>query len=131
MGDFFCEIASAKTALTSKTILAESQIYVQQQQESLNAGEIDRLTFTHKVNGKSKININVDIDYRSFNDILEKSTPESADKTDRKKTKELEELSTIMVQDSENPTPLTKKSVAPLGERIRKRFIKGGLKIFR
>ena len=90
LGDFFCEIASAKTALTSKTILAESQIYVQQQQESLNAGEIDRLTFTHKVNGKSKININVDIDYRSFNDILEKSTPESADKTDRKKTKELE-----------------------------------------
>ena len=48
-----------------------------------------------------------------------------------KKTKDLEELSTIMVQDSENPTPLTKKSVASLGERIRKKFIKGGLKMFR
>ena len=48
-----------------------------------------------------------------------------------KKTKSLEELGEIMVKDSENPTPLAKKSVAPLGERIRKRFIKGGLKIFR
>jgi len=91
LGDFFCEIASAKTALTSKTILAESQLYIQQLEESLNSGEIDRLSFTHKVSGNGDpLKINVDIDYRSFNDILEKSTPESADKTDHKKSMELE-----------------------------------------
>jgi hypothetical protein len=91
LGDFFCEIASAKTALTSKTILAESQLYIQHLQEAMDAGDIDRLSFTHKVNGsRDLLKINVDIDYRSFNDILEKSTPEAVDKTDHKKSVELE-----------------------------------------
>jgi hypothetical protein len=86
-GDFFCEIASAKTALTSKTILAESQTYVKQMEESFNNGDIDRLRFTHK---KDEFNIEVNIDYRAFNEILERDTPKSASNIDTKKTKSLE-----------------------------------------
>ncbi|MBY9000058.1 MAG: portal protein [Candidatus Heimdallarchaeota archaeon] len=85
-GDFFCEIASAKTALTSKTILAESRTYAKQMEESFSNGDIDRLTFKHKKKG----NIEVDIDYRSFNEILERDTPKSASDIDTKKTKKLE-----------------------------------------
>jgi hypothetical protein len=89
-GDFFCEIASAKTALTSKTILAESQTYIQQLKESYDLGYIDKLTFTHKPEGKSdEQDFNIEIDYRAFNEIAieEKS---SKGKNEKQKTSQLE-----------------------------------------
>jgi len=48
-----------------------------------------------------------------------------------RKTKSLEDLGEILVQNSENPTPANKKSGIPSKERNRVHFIKGGLKIFR
>jgi len=91
-GDFFCEIASAKTALTSKTILAESKTYLSQVEESIQSGDIDRISFVHKkVNGKAdSFKFEVDIDYRAFNEVMERTTPEPADKIDANRTKKLE-----------------------------------------
>jgi len=91
-GDFFCEIASAKTALTSKTILAESQTYLNQVEESISSGDIDRMTFSQKkANGKTNpFKFELDIDYRAFNELTERDAPEPADKIDTKKTRRLE-----------------------------------------
>ena len=97
-GDFFCEIASAKTALTSKTILAESQTYLQKFEEAVNIGDIDRLSFTYKPlagngNGKDPIKLDIEIDYRAFNEINieEKKTPVKKDEDlEQQKTVDLE-----------------------------------------
>lgn len=89
-GDLFCEIASAKTALTSKTILAESQVYLAKLEESYQSGDIDKITFDHVLEkGKEPIQLNVEIDYRAFNPLEEKDTSKST-KPDVQKTKDLE-----------------------------------------
>jgi hypothetical protein len=42
-GDFFCEICDAKTALTSRSLITESQRYVNTIQEDINNGHIEIL----------------------------------------------------------------------------------------
>jgi hypothetical protein len=91
-GDFFCEIASAKTALTSKTILAESQTYLQKLEEAVEIGDVDKLSFTYKPlagngNGKEPITLDIEIDYRAFNEINleERDTPKKKSKDDETK----------------------------------------------
>jgi len=88
-GDLFCEIASAKTALTSKTILAESQTYLATLQEAYNSGDIDKLSFDHTEKGKDTIQLNVEIDYRAFNPLEEKAEPKTT-QSDIQKTRDLE-----------------------------------------
>jgi len=70
-GDFFCEVASAKEALTSRTILAESQSYLKNLEEAFEIGDIDKISFMHRMpgNGKEEKRFEINIDYRAFNEI--------------------------------------------------------------
>jgi len=74
-GDFFCEIAKPKTALTSSSYLAE-------QQHLLNEGYIENETIETKEHGTWNISIN----YESFNDNGEQTLVEAGeeDTTDGK-----------------------------------------------
>lgn len=64
-GDFFCEIADSKTALTSRTILSEAEYKsILQKQES--SGLVDK--FEVKRKDKNKTKIQIEIDYYSLNE---------------------------------------------------------------
>lgn len=57
-GDFFCEIAETKTALTSRAILAEVTSYLDSVSEQVE-------TFTYNENN---LNLKVNLDYSTFNE---------------------------------------------------------------
>ena len=65
LGDFFCEIAPAKVALTSQSIISEAQNYNQYIQDQLIAGKRESWNETFKHNNKSQ-NIQISIDYSAF-----------------------------------------------------------------
>jgi hypothetical protein len=62
-GDLFCEIASPKTALTSKSMLTEGDNYRQYIQNQIDQG--NRNVWTETI-GKNKLRVS--IDYSSFNE---------------------------------------------------------------
>jgi len=72
-GDFFCEIADSKTALTSRTILSEAA-YTTLRENQITSGHLDEFT----IKRDKKNSIKVEIDYSSFNE---------ASKDDKKSTK--------------------------------------------
>lgn len=82
-GDIFCEIGSAKTAITSHTILNESTVYVQKIQEELKTGSRERII--QPLGSGNKIEL--DMNYSSLYEIDKKETPTK--KTMKKNLKNL------------------------------------------
>jgi len=78
-GDYFCEIADAKVALTTKSLLTEGQNYQNQIEEQIENG--DRSLWSESL-GKDK-RINISIDYSSF------SEQEGSTQDQRKRLKNL------------------------------------------
>ena len=64
-GDFFCEIASAKTALSSKSIISEGKLYTEYIQKQISSGNIELLSQNIKNNNKD-VNVNIKINYTSI-----------------------------------------------------------------
>ncbi|MCK5616082.1 portal protein [Candidatus Pacearchaeota archaeon] len=62
-GDFFCEIADAKTALTSRALLAEGADYKQQFQSAVSSGEKEEILIN-----EDKVNVKLIMDYSSLGD---------------------------------------------------------------
>ena len=82
-GDFFCEIAPPKVALTSKSILSEGTLYVQQREKYINEGMIEVLNETYRESSKQK-NLKITIDYTCF-----------LDEADNKKTPNISNISIV------------------------------------
>jgi hypothetical protein len=76
-GDFFCEIAPPKVALTSKSILSEASSYKGYIQKKIDNGDLSLWTETFKEGTKNR-SLQVKIDYSSFseqnNDEIKKKT---------------------------------------------------------
>lgn len=66
-GDFFCEIADAKTALTSRALLSEANAYLVEHKSDIQTGRIEVLTAS---------DYTINMDYTAF---LEKSIPDKSD----------------------------------------------------
>jgi hypothetical protein len=66
-GDFFCEIASPKIALTSKSMLSETTAYRDHIQNKINNGDLSVWNETFK-EGKKDRSLNIKIDYSSFSE---------------------------------------------------------------
>lgn len=65
LGDFFCEIAPAKVALTSKSIISEGVNYQQYIQDQISTGKKELWTEKYKHENKNR-SIKISIDYSSF-----------------------------------------------------------------
>jgi hypothetical protein len=76
-GDFFCEIGDAKKALTSRSILTESQAYVDSLNRDMAEGLIEKFSTPSK---ELKKDINVEIDYRALKEA--EKDPELKELTD-------------------------------------------------
>ena len=79
-GDFFCEIAEPKTALTSSSYLAE-------QQHIVKSGLVESFTVTTKLDDGSNLEWNLKMNYESFIEDKDKTLIEAGeeDQTDGKK----------------------------------------------
>ena len=64
-GDFFCEIAPLKTALSSKSIISEANVYKEYIQNQITSGHIEIITQQIKNNNKLN-NVNIKINYTSI-----------------------------------------------------------------
>ncbi len=75
-GDFFCEIADAKTALTSKALLAEAQTYLAEHTKDIQTGRVEILTSDEYT---------INMDYSSFleDDSLKTSSLKTMDIADK------------------------------------------------
>lgn len=62
MGDFFCEIADTKTALTSKSAILSENFYLK------NSSSKDAFTIEGETSEDKNINVKVILDYSTFND---------------------------------------------------------------
>ena len=94
-GDFFCEIGDAEKALTSRSILTESQVYVDNLKKELDEGIIERISVKDK-----KDNIfNVEINYRSLKEAEKdpelKELSDDDDKLDKERRKIVRNLKLI------------------------------------
>jgi len=68
-GDFFCEIADTKTALTSKSLLME---HYRGYRESFETGTREKLNVEVSLNSKEKQQVKIILDYSSDTDTEEK-----------------------------------------------------------
>ena len=72
-GDFFCEIAPLKTALTSRSIISESHIYKEYIQNQIHSGNIELIEQKIKNNNKN-FNVNIRINYSSITEDVNVDT---------------------------------------------------------
>ncbi len=77
-GDFFCEIAPLKTALSSRSILSEANVYKEYIQNQVNTGQVEFIKETVK-NNNIDTNVNIKINYTS---IMEDTINVDTDMTD-------------------------------------------------
>jgi hypothetical protein len=91
-GDFFCELGDAKTALTSRTILAEARLYDERMNGQYKNGYKER--FSCDVDRKNKVNITMN--YEAFLEAENSEKPSDAEK--KKKIKNLKNLKMIFHQ---------------------------------
>ena len=92
-GDFFCEIGDVKTALTSRSILTESETYLSQRDEDFKAGLRETLTFSEKDS-----NFKVDLDFTALSEKDEEDPYEEItdeDKIDKKRRELVRNLTLV------------------------------------
>ena len=94
-GDYFCEIGDSMTALTSRSILTESQSYLSKLQEQLDTGLREKHTFTEKDNV-----FGYEIDYSALDEkMLDPKDPyediEEEDEKDKKRREILRNMKLI------------------------------------
>ena len=65
-GDFFCEIAPPHTALTSRSIISESEQYIQYRDKQIKNGIKDVWTEDISTSPRKQNNLKISIDYSSF-----------------------------------------------------------------
>ena len=87
LGDFFCEIAPPKVALTSKSIISESANYQQYISDQIKSGDREVWTEKVKIDNKER-SLKVSIDYSAFSE-------QSETKKDMKPDKILANLSLV------------------------------------
>lgn len=83
-GDLFCEIGSAKTALTSQTLLSESSIYQQKINEEFSNGIREKITQVITDDNKEKT-VNLVMNYSSLYESAPKPEKSKTDKKSKKK----------------------------------------------
>lgn len=81
-GDFFCEIAPPKIALTSKAILSEGPNYQEHIKDQVNSGSRQTWNETVHITTRQQRNVKISIDYTSFMEAADpkKKDVENADK---------------------------------------------------
>jgi hypothetical protein len=91
-GDFFCEIAPPKTALTSRSIISESQNYINYRNKQIEDGIKDVWTEDISTSSRKENILRVSIDYSSF---MEQNTNDKSVKKAKEEQKILANLSLV------------------------------------
>lgn len=87
-GDLFCELAGAKTALTSQTLLSEASTYQQTLNDQYENGIKERFT----VKTDKDRNIDITLDYSSFMEAVSKQPEKGKESKTKSSSKTLKNL---------------------------------------